>query len=297
LLVLVPLAAFPVSVAHLVWASTTLAIFLAVVFRIAGKNAVLVALLAPLTIQVAVYGQNGFATAALLGGTLLLSDRRPVLAGVLTGVLFCKPQLCLLLPLAIVVRCGWRGLSGALVSCGVMAAVSASVFGVGAWKAFFLTLHSNAAEFSQGAVPWASLQSIYGQAHALGLGSNVSIALQGALAMAVLAAILRLEAADASLALRNAAICAGTVLVTPYVLAWDLTIFGVGMAYLVQADVNKGCQPLEAACLFWIVISTQVFLLTGFSVGLLDGLLLMFLVYRRAVCPGQVKTVIQDGLG
>ena len=44
------------------------------------------------------FGQNGFYTAALLIGGLMCLDRRPVLAGVLFGILTIKPQLGLLLP-------------------------------------------------------------------------------------------------------------------------------------------------------------------------------------------------------
>jgi hypothetical protein len=38
------------------------------------------------------HGQNGFLTAALLGGALHLIDRRPWIAGVLIGCLAYQPQ-------------------------------------------------------------------------------------------------------------------------------------------------------------------------------------------------------------
>ena len=66
------------------------------------------------------HGQNGFLTAALLGGALHLLDRRPWLAGVLFGCLAYKPQFGVLIPFALLAggtlehdRCGgshrcWR---------------------------------------------------------------------------------------------------------------------------------------------------------------------------------------------
>ena len=46
-------------------------------------------------------GQTGLLAAALLGGGLLALRPRPVLAGVLFGLLTVKPQLGLLLPFAL----------------------------------------------------------------------------------------------------------------------------------------------------------------------------------------------------
>ena len=38
------------------------------------------------------HGHNGFLTAALIGSALVVLDRRPVLAGVLFGLIAYKPQ-------------------------------------------------------------------------------------------------------------------------------------------------------------------------------------------------------------
>ena len=72
-------------------------------------------------------GQNGFFTAALLIAGLVNLDRRPVLSGVLFGILTIKPQLGLLLPLMLVVSGRWRTIvsaattTAALVAATVMA--------------------------------------------------------------------------------------------------------------------------------------------------------------------------------
>ncbi len=46
------------------------------------------------------HGQNGFLTAALLGGALHWLDRKPWLAGILIGMLAYKPQFGVLIPIA-----------------------------------------------------------------------------------------------------------------------------------------------------------------------------------------------------
>ena len=42
------------------------------------------------------HGQNGFLSAALIGGGALLLDKRPVLAGLCFGALVYKPQLAVM---------------------------------------------------------------------------------------------------------------------------------------------------------------------------------------------------------
>ena len=50
------------------------------------------------------HGQNGFLTAALLGGALVVLDRRPLVAGILFGLLVYKPQYGLMIPLVLAVE-------------------------------------------------------------------------------------------------------------------------------------------------------------------------------------------------
>ena len=52
-------------------------------------------------------GQNGFLTAALIGGTLYLIPVRPILAGVCLGLLSYKPQYGLLFPIVLIAAAQW----------------------------------------------------------------------------------------------------------------------------------------------------------------------------------------------
>ncbi|WP_029586365.1 glycosyltransferase 87 family protein [Bradyrhizobium sp. URHD0069] len=65
----------------------------------------------------AVGGQNSTWTAALFGGGLSPLERRPLLAGGLLGLLIYKPQLGLLIPVALAGR-HWRASEGVAVSLG-----------------------------------------------------------------------------------------------------------------------------------------------------------------------------------
>ena len=54
------------------------------------------------------HGHNGFLTAALIGGAAGLLDRRPVVAGILFGLLAYKPQFGVMIPLVLIVTGRWR---------------------------------------------------------------------------------------------------------------------------------------------------------------------------------------------
>ena len=86
-----PLAQLPYFVALAAWTFGLFAIFAAMTLSRVERSArpllLLLLLLAPATLINAVGGQNGFLTACLLVGGILLLDRRPVLAGILFGLL------------------------------------------------------------------------------------------------------------------------------------------------------------------------------------------------------------------
>ena len=82
--------------------------YLAVMRAIVGRPFGLVLAVAfPVVLNNALVGQNGFLTAALIGGTLYLMPVRPVLAGICLGLLSYKPQYGLLFPLVLIAASQW----------------------------------------------------------------------------------------------------------------------------------------------------------------------------------------------
>src|ERR1700744_476261 len=90
LLLMLPLALVPYVPALGVWLVATWYGFYRAL-RLTGRDGVLLlSLAAPALFVNAVGGQNGALTAVLLGGGLLLLDRRPIVAGILFGLLVYK---------------------------------------------------------------------------------------------------------------------------------------------------------------------------------------------------------------
>ena len=82
-------------------------------------------------------GQNAFFTSALLVGGFGLVGRYPVLAGALLGILTFKPQLWLMVPVALLAARQWRALGGAAASALVLALLTLPVFGFEIWQVWF----------------------------------------------------------------------------------------------------------------------------------------------------------------
>src|SRR5437868_4975074 len=83
-----------VMVAWLVWSGILYGCYALLSRRLADAPNVLVfLLLAPGAAVNLFFGQNGILSTVLLGGGVLLLGSRPILAGVLLGLLAYKPQL------------------------------------------------------------------------------------------------------------------------------------------------------------------------------------------------------------
>ena len=101
------LATLPYLAAAIGWLVATLAAYVAAMRGILGQTGIFVALGFPAAIWNVTAGQNGFLTAALIGGTLGLLERRPVLAGICLGLLTYKPQFGLLFPIVLIADRRW----------------------------------------------------------------------------------------------------------------------------------------------------------------------------------------------
>ena len=157
------LAQLPYQVAYIGWVVVSFLPFLVAMRAIVGRDfGYLLALAIPMAFINALVGQNGFLTAALIGGTLYLIPIRPVLAGICLGLLTYKPQYGLLFPIALIAAGHWRVFVSAGVTAVVLAIASWLAFGIESWLAFFHWMPKFSQTFlTEGKAPWWKLQSIF----------------------------------------------------------------------------------------------------------------------------------------
>src|SRR6516164_10930723 len=164
-LILAPLSTLPYANAFLIWDVATLLGCVLVVYLIVRRPpAIALVLASPFTAWNLLAGQNGFLTASLLGASLLVLEKMPIVGGVIIGCLTYKPQFGILFPVALVASRQWRAVAGAGVALALLAAASIAVFGADAWAAFpngFVEqskLNLEAGPDSN----WGYLQTVYG---------------------------------------------------------------------------------------------------------------------------------------
>ena len=123
--------------AALLWTALGLALFLWVVRRYAGNRRLLAAIaLSPAAAFCLISGQSSLVTAAMLLTIFACLDRKPVLAGILLGLLTLKPQLGLLFPVMLAASGRWRVFLVASATALLFAATTAVVFGPQVWLDF-----------------------------------------------------------------------------------------------------------------------------------------------------------------
>jgi Glycosyltransferase family 87 len=193
----------------------------------------------------AFHGQNGFLTTALFGGAILTLQSRPALAGVLFGLLSFKPQLGLLIPLALACARLWTAFVVAAATSIAFAAVSALVIGAGSWLAFWNNLPVVRMVLDDGSLPWAKIPSLYIFLRTLGAAAAPAYALHAALAVAVAAVVAQIWWRDRNSLLAAAVLTSGAVLVPPYLFDYDLALLAIPLAILAWDGVQRGWLPWE----------------------------------------------------
>lgn len=286
LLVAATLAIMPYTVALILWQVLTLAGALWLVSRIIpGRVALLAAAGAPVVFVCLGHGHNGFLTAALFGGGLLLLDRRPLLAGVMLGCLVYKPQFAILLPLVLLAAARPRAIAGAALSSGALVAATFAIWGWPVWQAFLDSLPlTRSVVIEGGGTGWHKIQTAFGATRALGGSIAFAYAVQSAVTLAALTGAV-LGTLRAAPALRNAIVLIAALLSTPYALDYDYTLAGVAIAFLCADASQRGFlrweKTLLAVCWATPLFARQIAELTLLPLGFASAMALFALASHR----------------
>ena len=264
------LAHFPYGVAYFGWAAVSFVPYLAVMRAIVGRSfGLLLAAAFPVVFTNALVGQNGFLTASLIGGTLYLMPTRPVLSGICLGLLSYKPQYGLLFPLVLIAASQWKVFFTAGSVALALASLSWLAFGLESWQAFFHWMPMFSQAFlTEGRAPWGKMQSIFALVRYFGgteqLGWLFQWIMSGTVAI-VLAMMWRSR--SISYSLKAAGLAAGTLLITPYLFLYDLTVLAIAVAFLVRVGLEEGFARYELPALSLVVVLLMIYPLLGAPTG------------------------------
>ena len=246
LLICLPLAVLPYLASLGAWLALTGAACWLTIRRWLGRSEWMMAALAfPATFFNLGHGQNAFLTTALFGGGGLLLSRRPFLAGACFGALIFKPHLGLLIPVALLAGRQWKAIAGAVASAAALTALSLLAFGWETWAGFLATSKLARAALEQELVGSAKMQSVFAAVrlwHGPVAGAYALQALMALAAAAAVGIVFHSRRNDQGAA---AALIAGTLLASPFLLDYDLMLMAVPLAWLFSQGVSEGFRPWE----------------------------------------------------
>ncbi|MBI5113880.1 MAG: DUF2029 domain-containing protein [Rhodovulum sp.] len=304
------LALMPYPVALGLWLATTLALYLVALralLRAASADGaapatapdplwLLLALAFPAVFVTAGHGQNGFLTAALFAGALAVIDRRPLLAGVLFGLLVYKPQFGLLIPVALVAGGRWRAVAAVAVTVAGLALLTLAAFGTEPWRAFLEGSGAVRTEVLEaGSAGWHKLHGVFAWTRMWGGAVPLAYALHGAVALVVGGAVAWIWRAGLPLSLRAAALLIGAFVVAPHSHDYDLMLLAPALAMLIVDGLRRGYHEGEKT-LFAVVFVVPLFTRavaehTAIPLGTVAALTLFAAVLRRCNKVGRRENI------
>lgn len=286
-LLIAPLALLPYGLSLFVWIALTLTAFALVLRRIAPASQTLWLTLAfPAVYMNIIHGQNGFLATAVFGGALLLLDRRPVLAGVLIGLLCFKPHLGVLIPLALIFGQRWITFAAAAATTILYVLISTAILGPETWLAFRDNSPLVFRLLEEGILNWEKMPGLFTTLRALGVSVAVSYTMHALLALGIAATVAWVWSKKPPARLGGAVLVCGSLMISPYLFDYDLALLALPIALLAWDGYQRGWLKGEREILVvaWLspVVAPAIATATGVQLGTLCLGALFFVAVRRA---------------
>jgi glycosyl transferase family 87 len=239
-----PLARFSFPAAARIWVATSLLVFFGSVYlvwrscpalRPLARMVALCALAFPPLFHFFVRGQvSALVLACFTAAYVFFRAERAWLAGVALGLLACKPQFLVAIPLVLLLAHAWKAFAGIVVSGGAQLVFTRIYFGSAVMHAYFDTLgHTSrmigAAELSLAPIQMHSLRSFWSL---LMPWPEVALALYALSSIVIIVMAALAWKSSAPLALRFSALTLAAILVNPHLFVYDLLVLAPALILL-----------------------------------------------------------------
>ncbi|HEX2561513.1 glycosyltransferase family 87 protein [Phenylobacterium sp.] len=274
-----PLGGLSYDAAVLWWSLAPLPAYFALTWLLARRSglaqagcAVVLAATLPFLTANLFTGQTGAFVGLFLLAAAWAWPNRPILAGICIGLVAIKPQMGVLLPFALAAAGQWRAFGAAAATVLALALAATLWLGGAIWSDYLAMTQLFGQVISQG---YGGIRELvvgpYVSLNAAGAPTPLATALQAAVSLAVLSVIIgvfrqrRGESDPGRLDLRLGLLSAGTLLATPYALAYDTPLLALVVIPLIARAWRRGWDGLELAAV------TALLVLPFAPSALLDG--------------------------
>lgn len=262
LLLFIPFGMLPATLSFILFLLTGLFALLAASWIYGGRRQtgpihILSLLLCPATPFNVMTGQNAFFTSALLLSGLGLLRKHPVLGGISLGVVSFKPQLWIMVPVALTAGRQWRSLVSAGVTALILALTSLALFGREAWDEW-LALATGVGGLYRDWLAAGRLngQSVFACVTLLGETPGLAnLAQWGAISIAA-GCVYGGFRQRSAFELQLSVLLAATILAAPHVSASDAVLLALAASMFLSAvivsDVQRRFGRVAIALAIWI---------------------------------------------
>ncbi|MEX0276637.1 MAG: glycosyltransferase family 87 protein [Ruegeria sp.] len=205
-------------------------------------------------------------TAGIVGALALLRAERPIMAGVVIGLLTLKPQLGLLVPIALIAATAWPTFISAAVTTIAISVISTLIVGIEYWGEMYEMMRLHFESVRGASDENALMISAFAAFAGVGIPDAAALTLQWAITgLAAITVFVAWRSPKVGFDLKAATLLLGIVSSTPYLWFYESALLAPAALFLLRAGVLGNSTPgLILACLMWLGI-TPAFLILFFT--------------------------------
>lgn len=299
-LLVTPLALLPYAAAYLAFVGAGIAAYVFTLrslfdTRLAeGRDALFLIVAFPGAFICIFHGQNSlYSTVLFVGGLLAMERGRPYLAGFALGLLAYKPQLGLLVPIALIAARQWRVFFATGATAAGLAALATVVFGPDLWLVFLKDAPLVREIMEEGMLPWGKMPSAFIFFRYFGVSAFLSYALQVLTALGATACVALVWRRAGPSRLSWAVLVAATLLISPYTFDYELAMLGFVLVVLASDMAARGATAFERLSLVFLyvapVLVAPISNVTHVQIGFPALLLALFLAMKRVMATTEPR--------
>jgi len=191
-----------------------------------------------------------------------------------------KPQFGIIFPFALLASRNWRALLSGTATSVALGVIVAIVLGHEVWPSFVRALADHASSFGVHPALGFYPVSVFGLLRSIGISAHISWAVHATVAIIIAAIVCCLWTRPISFSLKAAALALSSIVVTPYVLMYDICVQSIVVAFLMKDGLARGFLTGERTL---ILISWAATILLFGPFSIIGSTMLFILIIRRSV--------------